>query len=339
MGLARVRRRHHPLPQRNRSIRNGTAPRHRHRGARGHAGRSGGRRRRPLRGHGRVLRADDLDPHRRRVRHVVPPPLLARRARRRARVGGRPHRRGRHHRGPLGDRAPPPLRSPRRRNPPRLPRPPGLPATTPATRPRTRPATPSTRPSAPTGTARTGTRHRPAHRPSPTRGATPPPPGAPAPAAARHPPSPAARRAARRAPRRSAPRAARRSARRPSPAPSGRSARPPRSGRALPYTRGPAFGRTPVGRPHAARRAGDRGLALPGARGRRTASGKADDPSECRRRLRPGLGCRMRRSASRRWAPRHDRWRPPPARRACRVGRFSWRNGRENARPRPRPRG
>ena len=34
-----------------------------------------------------LLRADDLDPHRRRVRHLVPPPLLARRARRRARVG------------------------------------------------------------------------------------------------------------------------------------------------------------------------------------------------------------------------------------------------------------
>ena len=218
------------------------------------------------------------DPHRRRVRHLVPPPLLARRARRRARVGGRPHRRGRHHRRPLGDRAPPPLRSPRRRHPPRLPRPAGLPATTPATRPRTRPATPSTRPSAPTGTARTGTRHRPAHRPRP-HAAPHRRPWRPR-AGCRTPRPITGRTPCRTAcPTPSAPRAARRSARRPSPAPLWPLGAPAPIGRALPHARGPAFGRTPVGRPHAARRAGDRRLALPGARGRRTASGKADDPA------------------------------------------------------------
>src|SRR3954470_15495817 len=59
---------------------------------------------RPLRRHSGLLRPDDLDPHRRRLRHVVPPPLLARGARGRAGVARRPDRRGRDHRRPLGDR-------------------------------------------------------------------------------------------------------------------------------------------------------------------------------------------------------------------------------------------
>ena len=79
MGLAGSRGGDHPLPQRRRPVCDGPAPRHRHRGARGHAGGGGRGRRGPLRGNRRLVGHHDRHPDRRRLRHLLPPPLVARR--------------------------------------------------------------------------------------------------------------------------------------------------------------------------------------------------------------------------------------------------------------------
>jgi hypothetical protein len=163
MGLAGEGGSDHPLSQWDRPIRNRTASRNRHRCLGGHPGGRGRGRRGPCRGHGGNVRPDDRHPHRRRLRHLVPPSLVGVRARGGARVHRRPHRRGRNHRHPLGDRASPPLRSSRRRNPPRLPRPAGVPARAAG---RTRAGATGAGASARTGTG------RPTARPRSTTGST-----------------------------------------------------------------------------------------------------------------------------------------------------------------------
>jgi hypothetical protein len=176
MGVAAAGRGDHAVPQRDRPLRDRRAPRDRHRRFRRHARGRGHGRRRALRRHRRNLGADDQHPHGRRLRHLLPAPLVAGCPRRRARVGGRPHRRRRHDRHPVGHRAPPPLRSPRRGDPPRVPRPTGLPAAT-TGRPGARPARTGTRPGPRTGKAgarpRADARARPARRPDPPRSARP----------------------------------------------------------------------------------------------------------------------------------------------------------------------
>ena len=120
----------HALPQRRRPVRGGPAPRHRHRGRRRDAGGGCDRRRGALRRHRGVVGHHREHPDLRRpVRHVLPAPLVDRRAHGRSRVRRRPRRRRRHDRPALGGRAAPPLRRARRRHPPRLSRPNGLPAT------------------------------------------------------------------------------------------------------------------------------------------------------------------------------------------------------------------
>lgn len=183
MDLARLRRGHNAISQRERPVRERTAPGSRHRSPGGHRG--GGRRGRrgPVRGHCRLLRPHDLDPDSRRLRHLLPPPLLDRHPGGLTRLSGRPHRRGRHDGHPLGDTPAPPLRSPRRRNPPRLPRPTGLPATARAPRPGPRTATAGTGHSTPAGTTRRSPRRGTARRARAPRASTraadcPPAPGA-----------------------------------------------------------------------------------------------------------------------------------------------------------------
>ncbi len=143
------------------------------------AGRRGRRRRGALRGNGRLERADREHPDRRRLRHLVPAPVIAGRARGRAGGRRRPDRRGRDDRNPLRHRAAPALRSPRRRNPPRLPRPAELPATAAGRPASTRPAARGhgTRTCAGTTSDGAGTRTRSrssaAPRPAPGTGSAP----------------------------------------------------------------------------------------------------------------------------------------------------------------------
>ena len=153
VGVAGLGRRHHALSQRDGPVCIGTAPGDRHRSPGRHAGGGRGRRRGALRGDGRLVGAHGRRAHERRVRHLLPPPLVARGASGRARGGRRADRRGRDDRDPLGRGAAPPLRSPRRRNAPRLPRSAGLPAGV-ARDSRTRPAARGARARARTGTAR-----------------------------------------------------------------------------------------------------------------------------------------------------------------------------------------
>jgi hypothetical protein len=124
LGLARPRRGDHAVPERSRPIRGRTAPRHRHRGSGRNAGRGCRGGRGALRGHRRHVRSDGERAHRRRLRHLVPAPVVRCGSRRRARVGGRASRSVRDHGRALRGRSAPPLRSARGRHPPRLRRPP-----------------------------------------------------------------------------------------------------------------------------------------------------------------------------------------------------------------------
>ena len=332
VGLARGRRGHHPLPQRRRPIRDGPAPRHRHRGARRHAGGRGGRRRRPFAGTAGLLRADDLDP----TGDGYAPRTCTSRARRARGAHGRggdrigavgtsgvrsataPHLHfgvrdaGTRHdyRDPLAFLPPPPP-------PARAPDPPP-PAPAPAPR---------------AGTARTGARHRPAPAPSPTRGATPPPPGA-ARAGCRTPRPHAGRTPCRTAcPTPFRPRAARRSARRPPSSPAAPRARP--VGSRAPYARGPAFGRTPVA---ATPERGERalGASRPAGARRPDSLRQSDDQRVPAAASTCGWAAACAGSFSPLGSLGMTGWHPPPVRRAAGSARFSLANCKRKT-PRPRP--
>lgn len=125
--MAATWRGHHAVPERRRPIRGGSTPRHRHRRrSRRSRGRSG-RRRSALRRPGRHVRPDCERPHDRRLRHLLPPPFVDLRSRRRAGRRRRPTRSRWNDGHPFRRAAPPPLRRPRGRYSPCVSQPARLP--------------------------------------------------------------------------------------------------------------------------------------------------------------------------------------------------------------------